>query len=89
MHDTILLHNISEQVNQLCISNHIKTINKLILTVNHNSHVNKDNLYEHLKLNSNYIGSATEIEIKKSDIQEQTAILECLEGEKEDKVIKF
>jgi len=47
MHDTILLNKISEAVKQVCAMNNIKKINTLDIVVNHRSHVNENNLFEH------------------------------------------
>lgn len=83
MHDTMLLHKIDEQVQQLCIANHIQKINRLSVTVNHRSHVNEHNLLEHFKnTDSHLIGGWTKVIVNRDDIQDQTAILDSIEGEK-------
>ncbi len=83
MHDTILLSKISGAVKQVCTANNIKKVNKLAVVVNYRSQVDKDILYEHLQYtNKNLIGLWTEIKVELEDIQDQTAILHSIEGEK-------
>lgn len=83
MHDTILLNKISDAVNQVCSMNNIKKVNRLAVVVNNNSHVNEDNLYDHLQYASaNLVGEWTKIQVQRDDILEQTAILHSIEGEK-------
>jgi len=52
------------------------------VTVNNNSHVNKENLYDHIiKCNSELIDENIEIVVERQPIEEQTAIIESLEGD--------
>lgn len=82
MHDTILLSKISEELRNICISNKINKVNKFTVIVNHRSHVHQDNLYEHLKhTNGEMVGEWTNIEVKREDIQDQTAIIKSVQGE--------
>ena len=82
MHDTILLSKISESIKEACTANIIKKVNTLTIVVNHKSHVNENNLYEHLKdMNADLIGIWTKVNIEKEDIQDQTAILKSIQGE--------
>jgi Zn finger protein HypA/HybF involved in hydrogenase expression len=82
MHDTILLSKISESIKEACTANKIKKVNTLTIVVNHKSHVNENNLYEHLKdINADLIGIWTKVNIEKGDIQDQTAILKSIQGE--------
>ena len=82
MHDTILLSNISESIKKACTTNKIKKVNTLTIVVNHKSHVNENNLYEHLKdINGDLIGIWTKVKIENEDIQDQTAILKSIQGE--------
>ena len=85
MHDTILLNKISNAVSQVCEANNFKKVNKIAVVVNHRSHVNEHNLYEHLQnADGDLIGLWTEIKIEREDIQDQTAILHSIQGEKGD-----
>ncbi len=82
MHDTILLNKISEALKETCRKNNIKRVNNLTIVVSSGSHVNEDNLYEHLQIESkNLIGEWTKIIINKEDIPNQTAILHSIKGE--------
>jgi Zn finger protein HypA/HybF involved in hydrogenase expression len=83
MHDTILLNKISEAVKKVCEASNIKKVNRLAVVVNHKSHVDEHNLYEHLQnVDGDLIGLWTEIKIEREDIQDQTAILHSVQGEK-------
>ncbi|MCM8712130.1 hypothetical protein M2651_14110 [Clostridium sp. SYSU_GA19001] len=83
MHDTILLNKISQAVKQVCSVNNIRKVNRLTVVVNHRSHVNENNLYEHLKYeNKDLIGLWTKIKVEREDIEEQTAILHSIEGDR-------
>lgn len=83
MHDTILLNKISSAVKEVCAANNIKKVNKLAVVVNHRSHVDERNLHEHLQnAEASLIGLWTEIKVEREDIQEQTAILHSIQGEK-------
>ena len=48
MHDTFLLNKISHSLKEICKENNIKRIKQFSLVVNHDSHVNEENLLEHL-----------------------------------------
>lgn len=76
MHDTILLNKISQGLKEICKTNNITKVDKLVIFVNYKSHVNEDNLYEHLKHeDDNLIGLWTKIKIERDDIPDQTAII--------------
>ena len=82
MHDTILLSKISEELKEICTANNINKVNAFTVIVNHRSHVNEDNLYDHLQYaNEKLVGEWTKINVQREDIQEQTAILKSIEGE--------
>ena len=82
MHDTILLSKISDSVKEACTANKIKKVNTLTVVVNHTSHVNANNLYDHLQYaNGDLVGMWTKVNIEKEDIQDQTAILKSIQGE--------
>lgn len=82
MHDTILLNKISEVLKETCIVNNIKRIDEFTVVVNHRSHVNENNLCEHLqRVDNSLIGDWTKINIEKEDIEDQTAILLNIKGE--------
>ena len=82
MHDTILLSKISEKLKEICTSNNINKVNTFTVIVNHRSHVNEDNLYDHLQYaDGNLVGKWTKINVQREDIQDQTAILKNIQGE--------
>lgn len=82
MHDTILLSKISEKLKEICTSNNINKVNTFTVIVNHRSHVNQDNLYDHLQYaDGNLVGEWTKINVQREDIQDQTAILKNIQGE--------
>jgi len=86
MHDTFLLNKISQSLKKICIANKIKTIEQFTLVVNHDSHINKENLQEHLKLhNTDIMSKELKIDIEREDIEEQTAIIKSIQGEAFDK----
>ena len=82
MHDTFLLSKISKSLKDICVQNKIKTIENFVIAVNHNSHINEENLREHLEIyNKDNIAHEVKIKILREDIEEQTAIIKILEGE--------
>jgi Zn finger protein HypA/HybF involved in hydrogenase expression len=85
MHDTILLNKISEAVTKVCAASKIKKVKKLAIVVSNTSHVNENNLYDHLQyMNGDLVGDWTELRVQKDDILEQTAILHSIQGEQEE-----
>jgi hypothetical protein len=82
MHDTFLLNRISETVKELCYADKIIRITKLKIITKYNSHIQRDNLYEHLLRNhSGVVGEWTELIIVRQDIEDLTAVIELLEGD--------
>ena len=82
MHDTILLSKISEELKEICTANNINKVNTFTVIVNHRSHVNENNLYDHLHYaDGNLVGEWTKINVQREDIQDQTAILKSIQGE--------
>ena len=86
MHNTPLLSKITEEVQILSKTNRFSKVNKLLVCVNPDSHVNEENLYDSLRhANKKLFGTWTEIRIERDDIPEQVAILKSIEGEKAEK----
>lgn len=82
MHDTFLLNKISEMLKEICNQNKIDRIEQLTLVINHNSHINKENLLEHLKFhNADLLAKEIKVEILRDDIECQTAIIKSIQGE--------
>lgn len=82
MHDTILFGKISEELKEICKVNNIDKVNTFTVIVNHRSHVNAENLYDHLQhANGDLVGKWTKINVQREDIKDQTAILKSIQGE--------
>ncbi|AJD32298.1 hypothetical protein AAGC94_06400 [Clostridium sporogenes] len=82
MHDTFLIDQIWVKVQEICKENKIEKLTKVVVTVNNNSHVNKENLYNHItKCNSKLVDENIKIVVERQPIEEQTAIIESLEGD--------
>ncbi|APH14729.1 hypothetical protein NPD5_198 [Clostridium sporogenes] len=82
MHDTFLIDRIWVKVQEICIENKFEKLTKLVVTVDNNSHVNKKNLYDYIaKCNSDLVDENIEIVVERQSIDEQTAIIELLEGD--------
>lgn len=82
MHDTILISKISDELNKICTTNNINKVKTFTVIVNHRSHVNEENLYNHLQhAYGNLVGEWTKINVQREDIQDQIAILKSIQGE--------
>lgn len=82
MHDTFLLKGISDNLIILCNTNNITKVRKLHIITNLNSHINRNNLYEHLKeQNRDLIGEWTDILVEREEIENLTAVIESIEGD--------
>lgn len=82
MHDTFLLNKISQWVKEICTDNNIKRVDKLVISVNNKSHVNKKNLYSQLRTDCNdLVGLWTNIDIQRDETPDQTAIIQSIQGE--------
>nr|WP_243118167.1 hypothetical protein [Clostridium botulinum] len=85
MHDTYLIDRIWAKVQEVCIENKFEKLTKLVVTVDNNSHVNKENLYDYItKYNNNLVDENIEIVVERQPIDEQTAIIKLLEGDVSD-----
>jgi len=82
MHDTFLLNKISQGLKEICDQNKINKIEQFTLVVNHDSHINEENLREHLNThNKEIISKELKMEIQREDIEELTAIIKSIQGE--------
>jgi len=85
MRDTYLIKKISDEVQVLCDMNSLKKLTKLVVTVNYRSHVDEEHIMKQLHhRDKKTFGPWTQIQVLRDDIQEQTAILHTIEGEKGD-----
>ncbi|MDF2538658.1 MAG: hypothetical protein K0S76_1679 [Herbinix sp.] len=83
MQNKNLIKKISDEVIELCRMNSLTKLTKLVVTVSHTSNVNEEKLIHRLRhSNKKIFGSWTHIKVLKDDIEESTAILQALEGEK-------
>ena len=82
MHDTYILNKISKSLGEICEINNIRIITQLAIVVNFNSHVNENNLQEHLmENNKDLLAEGFKIIIQREDIEDQTAIIHSIQGE--------
>lgn len=82
MHDTFLLKRISESLYGICNENCIARVNKLRIITSQNSHIQQDNLLEHLQEeHAGLVGEWTEIVIERQDMENLTAIIDIVDGE--------
>jgi hypothetical protein len=57
-------------------------VRKLHIITSLNSHISRNNLYEHLKeQNGNLIGEWSNIIVEREDIENLTAVIESVEGD--------
>jgi len=89
MHDTFLIRGIYEELKKLCDMYDIIRLNRVVMEVNTNSHIDEEEFSEFLiEQNDPIIGMWTMLDIRKEDIEENTAIIYVLEGKKNDVVIE-
>lgn len=82
MHDIILLSKISNALKECCSEKKILKVNKLVVIVNNNSHVNNSNLYDYLRsYNEDITHESTEVKIEIEDLPDQIAIIRSIEGD--------
>ncbi|MCY6372033.1 hypothetical protein [Clostridium ganghwense] len=83
MHDSFLMQNISKSLNNICMDNGIKKITSMEISVNFNSHINEENLLEHLiDMNKGFVDKYTKVKVVFGDMPELTATIRKVEGEK-------
>lgn len=82
MHDTFLLNKISKSLKEICEQSNIIKVSQLTIVVNHNSHVNEENLQEiFIKNNKDLLDDEFKVTVKREDIEDQTAIIHSIKGE--------
>lgn len=83
MHDSFLMQNISKSLNTICMDNGIKKVTLIEISVNSNSHINEENLLEHLMdMNSGFVDKYTRVKVVFEDIPQLTAAIKKIEGDK-------
>lgn len=82
MNDKILLENVRKDLEMICKENCIGKVNKLQISVDADSHVDKESLKKHLNSgNKALVGEWTEIVIQeKQNLEGETAIIESVSG---------
>ena len=86
MHDTHLIEKISEKVIGLCEEKKISVINELCVGVHKDSYVTAENLAAFLNsINQTLIGSETRIHVLRNLPEENTAVIQSIEGQADGK----
>lgn len=89
MHDTFLIKGIYEELKKICDKYDIIRLDRVVMEVNTNSHIDEEEFSEFLiDQNDTIIGQWTKVEITKSDIEENTAIIYVLEGKRNENIIE-
>jgi Zn finger protein HypA/HybF involved in hydrogenase expression len=82
MHDSFLLHKIAASLQRICDDNHIAKINEVVIQVSYSSHMESQDLQEHLKeIIPNLVDSSTVVTVKSAEIEDQTAVIYMLKGD--------
>ena len=83
MHDTFLMERLYEEIKKLCCKNNIIKLEFLVIGVSKDSHMDEGEFRSYLEeRNDSIIGEWTEMIVKKEEIQDNTAIIYSLVGEK-------
>lgn len=83
MHDTYLIECIYEEIKKLCHKNNITKLELVVIGVNKDSHMDEEEMRCFLEERyDSIIGKWTDILIKKEEIEDNTAIIYSLIGEK-------
>ena len=83
MHDTFLLERIYEEMKRLCYKNSIIKLKMVVVGVNKDSHIDQNEFRSFLnERDDSIIGEWTEILIKKEEIEDNTAIIYSLIGDR-------
>lgn len=83
MHDICLIKGIYNELKKICAKYDIVKLERVFMEVNINIHIDEENFKEFVKEQKDpVIGEWTKIEITKTDIEENTAIIHVLEGER-------
>lgn len=83
MHDIYLLNKISKSLKEISEKSNIRIITQLTIIVNFNSHINENNLQEHLmENNKDLLAECFKAIVQREDIEDQTAIIHSIQGER-------
>jgi hypothetical protein len=82
MHDSFLLNKIADTLQHICEDNHMNKIKEAVIEISYNSHIDSNDLQEHLlELIPKLVDNCTIITVKKADLEEQTAVIYMLKGD--------
>jgi hypothetical protein len=85
MHDSLLFEKTYQTVRELCENNAIKKVNEIKMTVSMDSHADGPHMLSHfMERDSNLFGDWTEVIVEKCDIERLTAVVESIDGEKDE-----
>ena len=85
MHDSLLFEKTYQTVLKLCKSHSIKKVNEIKMTVSMDSHVDGPHMLRHFMERDNILfGDWTNVVVEKRDIEKLTAIVESIDGEKDE-----
>lgn len=82
MHDSLLLQKIAAALQRICEENNLVKVKETVIEVSYNSHIESKDLHDHLlEILPDIVDSGTIITVKKSELEELTAIIYMLKGE--------
>ena len=85
MHDSVLFEKTYRTVCELCESNAVKKVNEIKMIVSMDSHVDGPHMLEHFIERDNILfGDWTDVIVEKRDIEKLTAVIESIDGEKDE-----
>lgn len=82
MHYNLLLNEISNSLNTICKQSKVRKIDRLTVIVSYDSHINEENLRQHLeKNNANLLSKDFRVKIRREDIRDEMARIHSIQGE--------
>lgn len=85
MHDSLLFEKTYQTVRELCENNLIKKVNEIKLIVSMESHVDGPHMLSHfIERDNTLFGDWTNVIVEKRGIEKLTAVVETIDGEKDD-----
>jgi Zn finger protein HypA/HybF involved in hydrogenase expression len=82
MHDSFLLHKIAASLQRICEDNQISKIKEVVIQVSYNSHIESQDLQEHLtELIPGLMDNSAIVTVKSAEIEDQTAVIYMLKGD--------
>lgn len=85
MHDSLLFEKTYQTVRELCESHSIKKVNEIKMAVSMDSHVDGPHMQRHFMERDNTLfGEWTEVIVEKRDMERLTAVVERIDGEKDE-----